>query len=219
MSVSSKNHVSGFTKQATPSPPPPPPPKRKVNKPHRVPIRTPFPPSSRPTTETPFWEGKLTVGDHQLRRGFAGEIKTVEKANNKVVISDPTGLSSDTVIKTTYNKVRLTTCFISFYTLMCIFIWFLTQFMVLSIFFTFLCLCRDAGLLNKLAAGVLSSTLGLKTKTPALEMQLVLNMKSISLNLSISLKVESCQGSWEEIWDAAVALMQAKNIAGQVNKD
>jgi len=60
-----------------------------------------------PKSDNLFWEGKLTIGDHQLKRGFAGEVKTVKKANNKVVIVDPTGLSDDTVIKTRYKKVSL----------------------------------------------------------------------------------------------------------------
>jgi hypothetical protein len=60
-----------------------------------------------PVSGSLFWQGKLTVGDHQLKRGFAGEVKTVKKANNKVVIIDPTGLSNDAVIKTRYKKVSL----------------------------------------------------------------------------------------------------------------
>jgi hypothetical protein len=112
-SVSSKDHVSGFIKPIDPpASPPPPPPKRRVTKPSKgskKPSSTPSTFSSTPSSAsfgTLFWEGKLTVGDHQLKRGFAGEIKTVEKANNKVVILDPTGLSNDTVIKTSYKRVR-----------------------------------------------------------------------------------------------------------------
>ena len=65
-----------------------------------------IPPSQSIPAPKPFWQGKLTVGDHQLRTGFAGEIKTVDSANNKLVIADPTGASSDPVIKAMYNKVR-----------------------------------------------------------------------------------------------------------------
>ncbi|KAH7623701.1 hypothetical protein NADE_008524 [Nannochloris sp. 'desiccata'] len=101
-SVSSKDHVSGFIKRIKP-PPSPPPPKQKVTKP---PTSSASSSSNHfsPVSGNLFWQGKLTAGDHQLKRGFAGEVKTVNKANNKVVILDPTGLSNDTVIKTSYKK-------------------------------------------------------------------------------------------------------------------
>jgi hypothetical protein len=113
-SVTSKDHVSGFKKTAGDALPPssPPPAKQKLTKPSKTRPSTSPSPSSSPSTTTSdasgtlIWQGKLTVGDHQLKRGFAGEVQTVEKANNKVVIADPTGFSNDTVIKTTYNKVR-----------------------------------------------------------------------------------------------------------------
>ncbi len=113
-SVSSKDHVSGFPKKNQPPASPPPPPKRRVTKPAKTPTASAASPSSSPSSSSSFsdsgtllWQGKLTVGDHQLKRGFAGEVKQVVKANNKVVISDPTGLSTDPVIKTIYNQVRL----------------------------------------------------------------------------------------------------------------
>ena len=52
------------------------------------------------------------MGDNELRRGFAQDIKTVAKANNKVVIPDPTGDSRDPVIKTTYRAVRYIVLFV-----------------------------------------------------------------------------------------------------------
>ena len=64
---------------------------------------------------------------------------------------------------------------------------------------------------------VLSSTRGLKTKTPVLETQLVLNMMYSSPGDSPLIKVESSQGFMEETWDVVEALMLEKNIAGQVN--
>lgn len=105
--VKSDKHIAGFIKRESP---PPPPPRSAVAMGYRS------PPAVRPTARSPpgrvtpsgnlIWQGKLNIGDNQLRTGFAGEVKTVNKANNKVVITDPTGASNDPVIKAMYNKVR-----------------------------------------------------------------------------------------------------------------
>lgn len=55
---------------------------------------------------TLIWNPTLVLGDNALSQGFAKNTMTYPKANNKYVITDPTGDSQDPVVKAVYQKVR-----------------------------------------------------------------------------------------------------------------